>query len=101
MGPLEVKSALTVQVEANCPHGPIYLSATALNQKDGGTIGTDRIFVRTKETDGYVTMTKPVAISKPAQGSHKVVVDVRVDAPVGIAAGEYSGYFTCLIAPPV
>lgn len=101
MGPLELKSALTVQVETNCPHGPIYLSATPLNQRSGGTIGADRISVRTSETGGYVAMSKPVAISKTTQGSHKVVVDVKVDAPAGTAAGEYNGFFTCTIMPPV
>ena len=101
MGPLELKSALTVQVETNCPHGAIYLSATPLNHNSGGTIGNDRISVRTSETNGYVSMSKPVAISKPTAGSHKVVVDVKVDAPVGVTAGEYNGFFTCMITPPV
>jgi hypothetical protein len=101
MGTLELRAAMTVQVEANCLHGPIYLSATPLNQKNGNTIGTERISVRTAETHGYVAMNKPVAISQPAKGSHKVVVDVKVDTPPGYPAGEYSGVFTFMIMPPV
>jgi hypothetical protein len=101
MGPLELKAALTVQVEANCLHGPIYLSATPLKQKNGDSIGTERISIRTAETDGYVAMNKPVAVSKAAKGSHKVVIDVKVDTPPGYAAGEYNGFFTFTIMPPV
>jgi len=101
MGPLELKAALTVEVEANCLHGPIYLSATPLNRHNGGSIGSERISVRTAETNGYVAMNKPVAISKPTKGSHRVVVDVKVDPPAGFPAGEYNGVFTFTIMPPV
>jgi hypothetical protein len=101
MGPLELKAALTVEVEANCLHGPIYLSATPLNRPDGGSIGADRISVRTAATNGYVAMNRPVAISKPAGGFHRIVVDVKVDAPAGFPAGDYSGVFRFMIMPPV
>ncbi|MHC4679300.1 MAG: hypothetical protein ACYTEK_11430, partial [Planctomycetota bacterium] len=53
MGPHEVKGALTVKVDANCLHGPIYVSTTPLKQQNGGSIGPERIFVRTKATDGF------------------------------------------------
>jgi len=101
MGSLELRAALTVEVEANCAHGPILLSATPLNRRSGGSIGTDRIAVRTAATDGYVAMNRPVAISKPAFGPHRIVVDVKVDAPVGYPAGDYNGVFTFMIMPPV
>jgi len=101
MGSLELRAALTVEVEANCAHGPILLSATPLNRRSGGSIGTDRIAVRTAATDGYVAMNRPVAISKPANGSHRIVVDVKVDAPAGYPAGDYNGVFTFMIMPPV
>lgn len=101
MGSLELKAALTVDVEANCLHGPIYLSATPLNRRNGGSIGPERISVRTGATNGYVAMNKPVAISKPTKGSHKVVLDVKVEPPAGFPAGEYNGVFTFTIMPPV
>jgi hypothetical protein len=101
MGAHEVKAALTVQVEANCVHGPIYLSATPLNRQNGSSIGPERILVRTAATDGYVAMKKPVAISQTTKGSHKIVVDVKVDTPVGFEAGKYEGVFTFMITPPV
>jgi hypothetical protein len=100
-GSLELKSALTVEVEANCAHGPIYLSATPLNRRSGGSIETEQISVRTAATNGYVAMKRPVALSKPANGSHRIVVDVKVDATAGYPAGEYSGVFTLMIMPPV
>jgi hypothetical protein len=46
-------------------------------------------------------MNKPVAISPPATGSNKIVVDVKVLTKVMGPAGEYSGVFTFTIAPPV
>ncbi len=101
MGDHEVKAAVTVAVEANCVHGPIYLSVTPLNRKNGSSIEPDRVSVRTAATDGYVAMKKPVAISQTTKGSHKVVVDVKVDTPAGYEAGKYEGVFTFMITPPV
>jgi hypothetical protein len=100
-GSLELKDALTLEVEANCLHGPIYLSATPLNRRSGGSIGNGQISVRTGATSGYVAMNRPVAISKPTNGSHRIVVDVKVDAAAGFPAGQYDGMFTFMIMPPV
>jgi hypothetical protein len=52
-------------------------------------------------TSGYVAMNRPVAISKPTNGSHRIVVDVKVDAAAGFPAGQYDGMFTFMIMPPV
>jgi hypothetical protein len=46
-------------------------------------------------------MKRPVAISKAAEGSHTIVVDVRVDTPAGFSAGLYEGAFILTITPPV
>ncbi|UCC96734.1 MAG: hypothetical protein JSW66_12920 [Phycisphaerales bacterium] len=101
MGPHEVKAALTVEVDANCVHGPIYLSTTPLSRRNGGSIEPERVFVRTEATNGFVAIKRPVAISQTAKGSHKIVLDVRVDTPDGAPAGEYSGVFSLMIVPPV
>ncbi len=101
MGIHEVKAALTVEVEANCVHGPIYLSVTPLNRKNGGSIEPERVSVRTAATDGYVAMKKPVAISQTTKGTHKIVVDVKVDTPAGFEAGKYEGVFTFTVTPSV
>jgi hypothetical protein len=101
VGSHEIKGAFTLNVEANFLHGPIYLSATPLTLYSGCSIGPERVFVRTQTTKGFVATNKPVAISQPAEGSHKIVVDVKVDTPAGFPAGEYSGVFSLMIAPPV
>lgn len=101
IGPYEVKGALTVNVDTNCLHGPIYLSATSLSQRNGGQIESDRIFVRTEATNGFVTAKRPVAISQPTTGPHKIVVDFKVDTPAGVPAGEYDGELALMIAPPL
>lgn len=101
IGPLQVDAAFTVEVDTNCALGPIYVSATPLKHHNGGSIDPESIFVRTSATDGFIAMKKPVAISPPATGSQKIVVDVKVITQALGPAGEYSGVFTFTIAPPV
>jgi hypothetical protein len=96
----EVPEALTINVESNCLHGPIMISATKLKRPQGGSISPDNIFVRTPVTGGYVAMASPVAISEPTIGSHKIVLDLRVQAQFLHPAGEYSGTLTLTIMPP-
>jgi hypothetical protein len=96
----EVPGALTVNVESNCMHGPIMISATKLKRPQGGSISPDSIFVRTPATGGYVAMARPVAISEPTKGSHKIVLDLRVQAQFLYPAGEYSGTLMLTIMPP-
>ena len=96
----EVPKAFTVNVESNCMHGPIMISATRLKRPQGGSISPDNIFVRTPATNGYVAMARPVAISESTKGSHKIVLDLRVNAHFLYPAGEYSGTLTLTIMPP-
>ena len=96
----EAPGALTINVESNCMHGPIMISATKLNRPQGGSISPDNIFVRTLATGGYVAMARPVAISEPTKGSHKIVLDLRVQAQFLYPAGEYSGTLMLTIMPP-
>jgi hypothetical protein len=96
----EVPEVLTVNVESNCLHGPIWISATKLERPQGGSISPENLFVRTPATGGYVAMAQPVAISEPTKGSHKIVLDLRVQAQFLYPAGEYSGTLTLTIMPP-
>ena len=96
----EAPEALTVYVDANCLHGPIMISATKLKRQQGDSISPDNIFVRTPATGGYVAMARPVRISEPTMGSHKIVLDLRVQAQFLHPAGEYSGTLTLTIMPP-
>lgn len=97
---LDVPAALTVKVEANCMHGPIMISVTKLKRRRGGYISPERIFVKTPATGGFVTMARPVAISKPTIGSHKIVLDLRVETQFLDPAGEYTGTLILTIMPP-
>jgi hypothetical protein len=82
-------------------HGPILISSTKLKRRQGGSISPERIFVKTPATNGFVPIAKPVAISKPAIGSHKIVLDFRVKTQFLDPAGEYTGTVTLTITPPV
>jgi hypothetical protein len=101
MDTYDVPAALTVKVEANCMHGPIMISATKLKHRRGGSISPERLLVKTPATGGFVTMAKPVAISKPATGSHEIVLDLRVQTQFLDPAGEYTGTLMLTIMPPV
>jgi len=96
----DVPAALTVKVDANCFHGPIMISATKLKHSRGNSILPERIFVKSPATSGFVAMAKPVAISKPTMGSHKIVLDLRVEADLLYPAGEYSGTLILTMVPP-
>lgn len=97
----DVPAALTVKIDSNCMHGPIMISATKLKHRRGYSISPDRIFVKTSATNGFVPIARPVAISKPEVGSHKVVLDLRVETKTLDPAGEYTGTIMLTITPPV
>jgi hypothetical protein len=96
----EVPAALTVKVDANCFHGPIMISATKLKHRQGRSISPEHIFVKSPVTSGFVAMARPVAISKPTIGSHKIVLDLKVEADLLYPAGEYSGTLMLTMIPP-
>jgi len=96
----DVPAALTVNVDSNCMHGPIMISTTELKSRQGESISPERIFVKTPATNGFVTMAKPVAISKPMEGPHKIVLNLRVQSNFIKPAGEYTGTITLTIMPP-
>jgi len=96
----DVPGALTVNVDSNCFHGPITISTTKLKRRQGGSISPNRIFVKTPATGGFVAMARPVVISKSTEGSHKIVLDLRVDTKFLDSAGEYTGIVTLTVMPP-
>jgi len=93
-------ASLTVKVESNCLHGPIVASITELKHRKGGSIPPERIFVKSPTTDGYVTMARPVVISRPETGSHDIELDFRLDILPSDHAGRYTGTITFTIMPP-
>ena len=50
MDTYDVPAALTVNVDANCMHGPIMISTTKLKRRQGGSISPERIFVKAPAT---------------------------------------------------
>ncbi|MCH7556355.1 MAG: hypothetical protein IIB56_02745 [Planctomycetes bacterium] len=93
-------AALTVKVESNYLHGPIVASITALKHPRGGSIPPERIFIKAPTTNGYVTMAKPVVISRPEIGSHDIELNFRLDIYPSDHAGSYTGTITFTIMPP-
>ena len=100
-GYYDVSKALTVNVDSNCMHGPITISATKLRHHMGDSIPPERIFVRTDATGGFVPMDRAVTISTPTSGPHKIVLDFQVQTEFRNLAGAYRGTFTVTVMPPV
>ena len=92
-------AAMTLKVESNCLHGPIMASITTLRHRMGKTITPDRISVKSPITDGYVSMEKPVIISKPHLGSHDINLDFKLEVNPFEIAGQYKGTLTFTVMP--
>ena len=93
-------ATLTLKVESNCFHGPIIASITPLEKPRGNSIPPERISVSSATTNGYVTMEKPVAVSKPETGSHDIDLDFQLEVLPHDRAGRYMGTITFTIMPP-
>ena len=97
----ESPGSLMMEVKSNCMHGHITASITDLVHKNGCRITSDRIYVSTPATDGFVSMAKPVVISDPTEGSHNIKMDFQVCNKFQIFhAGRYSGALTFMVMPP-
>ena len=91
-------ASLKVLVQSNCSHGPILVSTTPLTSWQHRSVSADRIFVKSKATNGFVAMQKPVAVSEPQNGSHEIELSFRVQGEMDLA-GQYSGTLTFTIMP--
>lgn len=100
-GFFDVPKALTLNVDSNCLHGPIMISATDFRRHMGGFIPPSRVFVRSSSTSGFEAMDRPVAVSGTTSGSHKIVLDLQVLTGFNDMAGQYRGTFTVTVMPPV
>jgi hypothetical protein len=97
----EVPSAVTVNVESNCWHGPVTISITPLERRGGGRIKPDDIFVRATGMGHYVSLKKPVVIVPTSAGPQKTVLDFKVNAEANNPSGHYTGLIVLTIMPPV
>ncbi|MGB2975718.1 MAG: hypothetical protein WBD18_06745 [Phycisphaerae bacterium] len=101
-GTYDSPSELKAHVTANCTHGGVVASMTALTRAGGGTIGLERIFLKLPATGNYVAMTNPVAVTGPMNpGVFDVVLKFRVETTLEEIPGEYTGTLTitCAGAP--
>jgi len=102
-GTYDSASELKVHVTANCVHGGVVASVTALERAGGGgSIGPERVFVKLPATDNYVAMTNPVAVTGPMNpGVFDVILKFRVETTWADDPGEYTGTLTitCAGAP--
>jgi hypothetical protein len=91
---------LTVHVESNFLHGSILVSMTRLKHAAGGFVPPKRISIEAPVTNGFVTLARPVAISKPKLGSHDIELNFRVETGFQDHQGKYKGHLTFTIMPP-
>ncbi len=97
-----IPEALTLKVNSNCFHGSILASMSSLKNRYGQEINQDRVYVKTSATGGFVSLVKPVVLSKPMFGSHDIKIDFLVKANSSFdRAGNYSGSIAFTILPPV
>ncbi len=92
-------ASLTLRVNSNCLHGPIMASVTTMRHRMGKTITPDRISVKSPITDGYVSMEKPVMISKPEMGSHEIDLSFKLKVNPFESAGRYKGTIMFTVMP--
>lgn len=91
---------LTVHVESNCLHGSILVSTTGLKRAAGGFVPPKHISIEAPVTGGFVTLARPVAISKLEPGSHNIELNFRVETGFQDHQGKYKGHFTFTVMPP-
>ena len=103
VGTQDSSAVLRVKVDANCMHGPVTLSATAFEHPGGGSISPKHIYVKSSAMDEFETMEKPVAISKPEDGPHDIVLKFRLHNIYDRLepTGRYKGTFTFTVTPPL
>ncbi len=99
-GAYESASELTVNVDSNYMYGSIVASISPLKRSGGGSIAPESIFIMGPATNGYVTMKKPVPVSKSARGSNKIALNFKVETDFKDPAGRYEGVLIFTIAPP-
>ena len=95
-----IPEALTLKVNSNCFHGSVVASMSSIRNKYGKAIDQDRVCIKTSATDGFVSLEKPVIISKPAFGSYNIIIDFLVKAnDEFLRAGKYSGTIAFTVLP--
>ncbi len=96
----DLQSVFTVKVESNCLHGSIFASTDGF-RRPGAFIRPEHISVKAPVTGGYVSMEKPVVISKPVFGNHDIMLNFRVQTGPQHHEGKYTGTLILTLMPPI
>lgn len=96
----DLQSVFTVQVESNCLHGSIFASTDGF-RRPGAFIPPEHISVKAPVTSGFVSMEKPVAVSKPVFGPHDITLNFRVQTGPQHHEGKYTGTLILTLMPPI
>ncbi len=99
-GEQESSAVLTIVVTSNCLHGPILASLTELKHIGGTVILPEDVSVKAPITGGFISMKRPVAISKSTIGSHSIMLNFKVNTGIEDRAGKYDGTLVLTIMPP-
>ena len=101
VGGQESSGKLTVSVESNFLHGPIVVSLSKLRHDDGkNTIPVENVQIKTPTSGDFISLLKPVSISKTTLGSHNIVLYFKVKTGFFSRAGKYEGSLVFTIMPP-
>jgi hypothetical protein len=93
-------AVVTVNINSNCMHGSVIASMSSFKNEEGSLIKSDRVFVQSPTTDGYVSMSRPVVISRQTDGTHSVDLSFKVSTDLKDRAGRYEGAIMFTVVPP-
>ena len=99
-GTHDLLSEFTLKVESNCLHGSIFASTDGFRRM-GDFIPPEHISVKAQVTGGFVSMEKPVAVSKPVFGPHDITLNFRVQTGPRHHEGRYTGTLILTLMPPI
>ena len=99
-GDHDLDSVMTVNINSNCVHGSVIASFSPFKNSEGDTIKSNRMYVQSPMTDGYVSMARPVVISKQTEGNHSFDLSFKVKTDLNDRCGKYEGSLTFTVVPP-
>ena len=93
-------SVMTVNINSNCVHGSVIASFSPFKNSEGDVIKSNRVYIQSPMTDGYVSMVRPVVISKQTEGNHSFDLSFKVKTDLEDRSGKYEGSLTFTVVPP-
>lgn len=98
-GTYDSPAVLNIHFAANCNHGPVIISASAL-ASSSGQIPLSRFHVKVPVGGFYVPLNGPVAVaSAGGPDIQNIALRFRVETQLADQAGTYQGTLTLTVAP--